>query len=545
MLSELLTRGRRVLRTAVPALLSWLAALVAVLVVLIAPGPLSAAVTAAIVVLLWSTRLFAGIDLAAGSLAAVAVALAAASGARDGWSWPLALAMITVLILGFAAPGLKSLLRSPVDSVRLPVTRPWFTRVAAPATDALGLGLLLLAAHLGAGLPGVVVLSGVVLLACAAGGISLAQLRWLRRHQPERALAAALSALAPRSLLYYAGPAQGAYQLRMWLEPLAQAGEPAAILVRDREFLATAAALSNLPVLQADTVEAMEYLMVPGLRAIFYVNNDARNADGVRFARLRHVFLGHGDSDKPSSWSAMAGIYDQIFVAGQAGIDRFADHGVLIPEAKFVRVGRPQLAATLQVSEAASDTPRTVLYAPTWRGGLDDMQLGSLAFASQLVEALLAAGARVIFRPHPLSFRDAESRVLIGRADALLEAAPDSGLTSAQASALSITECMNRSDAMVADVSSVVSDYLYTNKPFAVLVSPGKSALIADSALARAGLVVNLGSDLAAQLAALFGPDDRAEARRQARHHYLGDGSGSQQQAAFISAIGSALGQKD
>jgi Putative glycosyl/glycerophosphate transferases involved in teichoic acid biosynthesis TagF/TagB/EpsJ/RodC len=543
-IGELLTRGRRVLQVALPSLLGWLALLAAALLVLLAPGLATAVVALAVILGYWLATARGRIALGVAPGVALAVALASARAAGSSWSWPLASTLAVVLLLAFAVPSLHSLLRPPVRSLRLPVPNPWFDAVPDPARLALMIALSLLAVSAGGLLPDGALLAGVLLLAAAAVVLSALHLWALRDHRPERALAAALAPLAPRYLIYYAGPSQGAYQLQMWLPHLAAIGEPAAMLVRDPEFLATAAALTELPVLQADSVEAMEYLMVPSLRAVFYVNNDARNADGVRFARLRHVFLGHGDSDKPSSWSAMAGIYDQIFVAGQAGVDRYRDHGVLIPEAKFVKVGRPQLAASLDAVTGGSPAPRTVLYAPTWRGGLDDMQLGSLRHGVELVTALLEAGVRVIFRPHPLSFRDAESRVLIGRIDAIIAARADGGLTSAQASALSIAECMNRSDAMAADISSVVSDYLFTNKPFAVLVEAGKAELIAESPLAGAATVVNLGSDLAPQLTDLLGEDAHEHSRRLARSYYLGDGSGTAREDAFSTAIRSALGQK-
>lgn len=540
-MQELLTRGRRVLRAALPTLLSWLVVLAAAVLVLVTPAPAAAWIGLVAAVLLWVADTFLDVPVAAAPLAALTVALAAATAAAHGWSWQLTLSLVVLLVITFATTALRTTLRPPVTSTGLPMSTPWFARLPEPSSAAACLGLILLAGALGGLLPVWALLAGVLVVAALAAGLVFVQLRHLRSHQPERALAAALTELAPRYLLYYAGPRQGAYQLSMWLPHLAEVGEPAALLVRDPDFVPAAARLGGLPVVQADSVEAMEYLMVSSLRAILYVNNDARNADGVRFAGLRHVFLGHGDSDKPSSWSAMAGVYDQIFVAGQAGIDRYRDHGVLIPEAKFVQVGRPQLATSLEVATGPLPAPRTVLYTPTWRGGLDDMQLGSLRQATHLVGALLSLGAKVIFRPHPLSFRDAESRVLIGRVDALLQARPDAGLTSSEASALTIAECMNRSEAMVADISSVVSDYLFTNKPFAVLVSPDKLALIADSPLAQAAVVIDLGAELDAQLAELLAPDVRADRRQDARSYYLGSGSGPEQQAAFVAAIKAAL----
>ncbi len=55
-----------------------------------------------------------------------------------------------------------------------------------------------------------------------------------------------------------------------------------------------------------------------------------------------------------------------IFVAGPAGAQRYADHGVLIPAEKFQVIDGPQLVGALERATGAS-RPATVLYAPTWR----------------------------------------------------------------------------------------------------------------------------------------------------------------------------------
>ena len=72
-------------------------------------------------------------------------------------------------------------------------------------------------------------------------------------------------------------------------------------------------------------------------------------------------------------------MYDQIFAAGAAAIRRYADHGVRIPAEKFRIVGRPQVE---QVQPAATPIAKvaqpTVLYAPTWRGHVEETMLYSL-----------------------------------------------------------------------------------------------------------------------------------------------------------------------
>ena len=70
---------------------------------------------------------------------------------------------------------------------------------------------------------------------------------------------------------------------------------------------------------------------MPSLRAAFYVNASSGNGALVRFQHLTHVYLGHGDSDKPPSYNPTHAMYDQIFAAGPAATRRYAAHGVTIP----------------------------------------------------------------------------------------------------------------------------------------------------------------------------------------------------------------------
>ena len=108
----------------------------------------------------------------------------------------------------------------------------------------------------------------------------------------------------------------------------------------------------------------------------------------------------------------MHAIYDLIFAAGQAGIDRYARHGVTIPAEKFRIVGRPQVELITSGTRADRRPRRSppCCTRPTWQGPFADSRVYSLPVGRQIVEALLARGARVIFRAHPFNYRYAEAR---------------------------------------------------------------------------------------------------------------------------------------
>lgn len=356
----------------------------------------------------------------------------------------------------------------------------------------------------------------------------------------------ALARYAPKFFVYFSGTEHGDYQVRMWLPYLERLGVPFAILARNPAMLPRAGALTSAPLICSPRVTGLDACMVDSVRAVFYVNNHSDCVDGVRYLDRTHVHLNHGDSDKPSSYHPIFGMFDRNFVAGQAAIDRFARHGVSVPADRFVIVGRPQVAAVTEHNTDPVPGRRTVLYAPTWQSGMREMSLSSVEQGERIVRALLDAGVRVIFRPHPLSRGQRRAARTIDRIDALLATAttpecPHMG--SSQALAEGIIDNFNRSDAMVADVSSVVSDYLASCKPVAAVL-PGGTRQRADPEeypMLRATYPLDLTGDIPAELDALLGVGDPlASARRELRTYYLGDDPDSV--GSFLAAAAAAIG---
>jgi len=271
-------------------------------------------------------------------------------------------------------------------------------------------------------------------------------------------------------------------------------------------------------------------MVVPSMKAAFYVQGSAANTTFQRY-QMTHVWLNHGDSEKPACFNPVHAIYDKIFAAGRAAVDRYGRHNVIIPAEKFMIVGRPQTEAIRPAETPIAEVAEpTVLYAPTWQGPYADSRVYSLPLGREIVAALLRRGVRVIFRAHPFNYRFAADRALIAEIGAMLdEDRRRSGrehLWGAEAEQqMSVEDCFNASDAMVTDVSAVISDYLASGKPFAVVaVGRTESELVAEAPAAAAGYPIadDLG-DLDDGVDQLLITDPKGAERQQMRRYYLGD----------------------
>ena len=87
----------------------------------------------------------------------------------------------------------------------------------------------------------------------------------------------------------------------------------------------------RVPIIFRPSLRSVEEIVVPSLTTAFYVNNAARNSHLVERRELTHVWLNHGDSEKPACYNPVHAIYDLLFAAGRAGVDRYARHGVAHP----------------------------------------------------------------------------------------------------------------------------------------------------------------------------------------------------------------------
>ncbi|MFE1885895.1 hypothetical protein [Streptomyces diastatochromogenes] len=193
------------------------------------------------------------------------------------------------------------------------------------------------------------------------------------------------------------------YQVNMWIETLEQLDLRPVIILRER---ASFRYLSRtwIPVICVPKADDLAELELSDVRVVLYPGNAGKNVHMLRVAEAKHVFIGHGDSDKLASSNRVSKVYDEIWVAGRAGRDRYQRVRHAISDSAIVEVGRPQLSPIRLHAEHTPGPLPVVLYAPTWEGWSDDdCHTSLIPMGVPLIEKLLAENVRVIYKPHPLT----------------------------------------------------------------------------------------------------------------------------------------------
>lgn len=387
-----------------------------------------------------------------------------------------------------------------------------------------------------------------VALVAAVAWLVAGESAW-RIASHRRRLHRALEAYAPTIGMAFAGRSGAPWQLRMWEPYLLRSGEPCIVINLHPKYtsmiLEGADLSSPLITLGSRETADLDTVLVPSLRALFYVQNARRNAEFMAYDHLTHVWLNHGDSDKPANFNPRHADYDVLVVCGQAGIDRYARHGIEVDPAKFVILGRPQASGILPASARPVAPGRpAVLYAPTWHGLDPSVNFSSLEKGPEIVRALIARDCTVIFRPHPLSYRWRVRRAVVREIRRILKRdREESGrrhVAGTRAETVwSVADCANHADALISDVSSVVSDFLQSEKPYAMTsMRASVEDFRAEFSVARTAYVL-LGdlSNLDEVLDDLLGPDPLAQARGEAKRYVLGDFVGDESAEAFAGFV--------
>ena len=224
-------------------------------------------------------------------------------------------------------------------------------------------------------------------------------------------------------------------------------------------------------------------------------------------------------------------MYDEVWVAGQAAIDRYAAAGVRIPREHFAVIGRPQVDR-LAVGPRRRSSRLCLLYAPTWEGIYEEVNYSSLEIAGlAIVAAILKArpDVDIIFKPHPASgaWRPG-MRVARREVERLLMRAPRSEhhvIADAHRD-MTLQDCFELADVLVSDISSVVTDFLYTERPIITTNPIGLQQEDFRTMFPTQRASYVLGPDFT-QVAELvdraLGEDPLADARRRMKRYVLGD----------------------
>ena len=213
---------------------------------------------------------------------------------------------------------------------------------------------------------------------------------------------------------------------------------------------------------------------LPNLKAVFYPANNGSNLQAIRNTRFTHVFLGHGDSNKASSANKVFRLYDEVWVAGQAHIDRFAGTPGNYSAIDFRIVGQPWMQEWITARQDVDEKNLTDwAYLPTWHGYYANTNYSSLEDMSVIfhtVSNALAPECQGWIKLHP--WTDASARqtaAALANAEPKLNVAPHTdALQNLLARPLRFVVC---------DISAALTECLYLNVPI-FLYRPGPNAVL-------------------------------------------------------------------
>ncbi|KFF59971.1 membrane protein [Cryobacterium sp. MLB-32] len=351
-----------------------------------------------------------------------------------------------------------------------------------------------------------------------------------------------------RIAVYFADGPVNMYQLRQWYKPLAKLAETWPVLLLSRTGGGTLKLMqeSPLPVAYVQRVSDLERVIAEqDIRIVFYVNQNPRNFQMMRYGRMWHVFINHGESDKMYMVTNQFKAYDYSLVAGEAALARL--NRVLWDfdfDKRAITIGRPQADHFSGPLPYTPDKRQVVLYAPTWEGDRPAAAYGSVAtHGVALVTALLTTGQhRVIYRPHPRSgvvdhdYAAANKRIIAALATAnardpdahhVVDTGPDLGWQ------------LSAADVAIVDISAMVYDRLAAGKPLMITRPVNPAALIDTSGyLSDCEWVTASDAPDIAELLTALANNRTASARLNAWvTHYFGDTTPGASTTRFHAAV--------
>lgn len=210
-----------------------------------------------------------------------------------------------------------------------------------------------------------------------------------------------------------------------------------------------------------------QLLKIDSLKIFLYPTNRPNNFGYInKFPHIQHIFIGHGDSDKLSSSSRFSTVYDFLFVADNKAHLRYAYRGVNIPYERFIPIGAP-VTPGLNVHLLKNNKIQNILYAPTSEGKASDSNFSSLfTFEVTTIFNSILDKINIDFRPHPGMGERLETYKVL-----------KTQLVKKFSKKLTKEQAYNLADIIICDISGVMSEFLFTNKPIIVPYEP-KSDLV-------------------------------------------------------------------
>ena len=190
----------------------------------------------------------------------------------------------------------------------------------------------------------------------------------------------------PYKIILHTGEGEnGITHLNLWIPIFQKSGINFVVFVRNYEvFKYVKEKYGELPIIMAKSDKEVKKILdkMQSLKACFYPSNTGNNLHLLSYDDIKHIFIGHGDSDKTASAHKYFRVYDENWVAGQAHIDRFNNAGFDHTGLRHIKVGRPNLKETLLFTQDNWKNrfggKINLLYLSTWEGVYKEQEYTSV-----------------------------------------------------------------------------------------------------------------------------------------------------------------------
>jgi hypothetical protein len=279
----------------------------------------------------------------------------------------------------------------------------------------------------------------------------------------------------------------GLSHLDLWIPQFIKANVHFLILVRNYElFQLVKEHYPQLPLLFAKGDKEIGIFLnsLLSLKACFYPSNTGNNLHLLKFNHLKHIFIGHGDSDKTASAHKYFRVYDENWVAGDAHIDRFKNEGFNTQGLLHKKVGRPNLKTTLTIAQKPWQERFNgdihLLYLSTWEGVYQEQNYTSIYIIQDFFQKLQVELTTLNIKLHPW----------IGRRDNNLK---DFHLTLEKTllqkifpsiihdKTIPVETLIQSNNFFICDISAVISESLAANAPIFVYIPKDKEIKLTKS----------------------------------------------------------------
>lgn len=280
----------------------------------------------------------------------------------------------------------------------------------------------------------------------------------------------------------------GVAHLKPWIAVLLRSDEKFLVLVRNVRLFEWVK--TNYPwvyVAYAKGSQDIENLLtnMPYVNTVLYPSSTGNNIHLVRFGFLNHIFIGHGDSDKASSAHKGLRLYDEVWTAGDAHIDRFRNSDFNTQHMIFNKVGRPNSKRVIESCQRDwKDRNFKVLYLPTWEGHFEESNYSSTLISGEILRVIankmelhIDAKFHHITGSRIVELRDVDVSVMQCGFD-------ESNRAAVIPRTVPVDSILENYNIFICDISAVISECLAANGPIFVYIPKDRVINISNSNVA-------------------------------------------------------------